>query len=29
MSYENPVPSIPDRSEELRMIEGYKKSFKE
>ena len=29
MSYESPVPPIPDRGEELRMIEGYKKSFKE
>lgn len=29
MSYESPVPAIPDRAEELRMIEGYKKSFKE
>jgi hypothetical protein len=29
MSYESPVPEIPNRSEELRMIDGYKKSFKE
>jgi hypothetical protein len=29
MSYENPVPPVPDRAEEQRMIEGYKKSFKE
>ena len=29
MSYESPVPPVPDRAEELRMIEGYKKSFKE
>lgn len=29
MSYENPIPDIPTRAEELLMIEKYKKSFKE